>query len=110
MYTELSKLDRAGVNEQLVKAVKAIQNALPGYQVNAAALPLGAHPRDTGWAVSGSFEGTQYHNRALLEVSGGGAYSPSNRRADLLHLPRSQVTNMAWDFYTAFLDYYAQHP
>ena len=45
----------------------------------------------------------------MLEASGGGAYAPGHVKANLLSLPRIQATNMEWDFYKAFLDYYDRH-
>lgn len=94
-HANLKKYKEATVRKQLALAVKAVQAAVPGYEVNALALPFGAYPKEVSWAVEGSHENTRYRNRAILMVAGGPARSPFDPLCDPLRLPRIQVSGRA---------------
>lgn len=94
-HANLKKYKEATVKKQLALAVKAVQAAVPGYEVNALALPFGAYPKEVSWAVEGVHENTRYRNRAILMVAGGPARSPFDPLCDPLRLPRIQVAGKA---------------
>jgi hypothetical protein len=106
-HANLGKYGALTVKKQLALAVQAIQRFAPGYHIRALALPFGVYPKDPSLAVEGSYEGTSYHNDAILRVSGGPAPSPYSRHCDLLHLPRIQVTGGALK---SWLDHFSTHP
>jgi peptidoglycan/xylan/chitin deacetylase (PgdA/CDA1 family) len=89
-HAELSKYPEAVVRRQLAMSQREIERAVPGYRLHTLALPLGAHPKDTAWAISGSSEGVSYQNEAILEVAGPAARSPYDRLFDPYKLPRVQ--------------------
>lgn len=106
-HADLAKYGAAVVQEQLARAVEAIQKMVPGYRMRALALPLGDYPKDPQLAVAGSYRGISYHNEAILMVSGPAALSPFSIRRDLIHLPRIQVTGKELQRRIA---YYGTHP
>jgi len=101
---------QAQVEEQLGRAVQAIDAFVPGYNVRTLALPLGEWPKNPAWAIDGSYQGTAYHNDAILEDTGGPAPAPNSVHYNPFKLPRIQATNMALDFYKVYVDYLDQHP
>ncbi len=106
-HANLGKYDALTVRKQLALAVQAIQRFVPGYHIRALSLPFGVFPKDFNLAAEGSYQGTSYHNEAILLVSGGPAPSPFSRQCDLLHLPRIQVTGNALK---SLLDRFAKQP
>ena len=78
------------VRNQIATAQEWIQRSVPGYRLRTLALPMGAYPREVGWAVSGSANGATYRNDAILMVAGGAAPSPYAKSFDAQHLPRIQ--------------------
>ncbi len=106
-HADLAKYSPAVVQEQLARAVEAIQKMVPGYRMRALALPLGDYPKDPRLAVEGSYRGISYHNEAILMVSGPPAPSPFSIKRDLVHLPRIQVTGKELQRRIA---YFAAHP
>jgi hypothetical protein len=106
-HANLKKYEAGTVRKQLALAVQSIQSAVPGYSVQALALPFGMYPKDLSWAVEGSYGNTSYHNRVILQVSGGPALSPFNSQWDPLHLPRIQATGNNLE---RLIHYYEKHP
>jgi hypothetical protein len=106
-HANLKKYEAGTVRKQLALAVQAIQSAVPGYDVQALALPFGVYPKDLTWAVAGSYGNASYHNLAILKVAGGPARSPFNSQWDPLHLPRIQVTGKSL---VSLIHYYEKHP
>lgn len=106
-HANLGKYDALTVKKQLALAVQAIQKSVPGYRIRALSLPFGVFPKDPALAVESSFQGFSYHNEAILLVSGGPVPSPYDKRCDLLHLTRIQVTREALK---SWLDRFARQP
>ncbi len=94
-HANLGKYDALTVKKQLALAVQAIQRFVPGYHIRSLSLPFGVFPKDASLATEGSYAGVSYHNEAIMLVSGPPAFSPFNRKCDLLHLPRIQVVGNA---------------
>jgi hypothetical protein len=106
-HANLKKYEAETVRKQLALAVRAIDTAVPGYDVQALALPFGVYPRELSWAVEGSYGNISYHNAAILKVAGGPARSPFNVQWDPLHLPRIQVAGKSLE---QLIHYYEKHP
>jgi peptidoglycan/xylan/chitin deacetylase (PgdA/CDA1 family) len=106
-HQRLDEVDDQGAQKQLALAVKEIQQAVPGYQVRTLALPLGIWPDNRALAFDGSFEGTSYHNDAVLLVGSDPAPSPFSGEFDPHALPRVQVFGNNLD---RWLTYLAAHP
>jgi hypothetical protein len=106
-HANLKKYAEETVRKQLALAVRAIRSAVPGYDVQALALPFGLYPKDISWAVEGSYGNVSYHNAAILEVAGGPARSPFTIQWDPLHLPRIQVAGRSLE---QLVHYYEKHP
>jgi|WetSurMetagenome_2_1015567.scaffolds.fasta_scaffold30245_3 hypothetical protein len=106
-HANLKKYDSETVRKQLAKAVEAIQEAVPGYNVHTLSLPFGVYPKHPDLAVSGSYGNTSYHNDGILEVSGGSDPSPFSLKLDPLHLTRTQVTGKSLE---RLIRYFEKHP
>ncbi len=106
-HANLKKYKEETVRKQLALAVQAIQSAVPGYDVQALALPFGLYPKDLRLAVEGSYGNTAYRNKGILQVSGGPARSPFNSQWDPLRLPRIQVAGKSLE---RLIQYYEKHP
>jgi hypothetical protein len=79
------------VRAQLAQAQEWVERLVPGYRLRTLALPMGAYPRDLGWAVAGRVNGSSYRHEAILMVAGGAAPSPHARAWDPYRLPRIQA-------------------
>ncbi len=90
-HANLAQYPEETVRRQLALAQQAIQRYVPGYWLRTLALPMGAYPREIGWAVRGSADGSSYEHDAILRVAGGPAPSPFSKRFDPLRLPRIQA-------------------
>jgi len=90
-HANLAQYPEETVRRQLALAQQAIQRYVPGYRLRTLALPMGAYPREIGWAVRGSADGSSYEHDAILRVAGGPAPSPFSKRFDPLRLPRIQA-------------------
>jgi peptidoglycan/xylan/chitin deacetylase (PgdA/CDA1 family) len=97
-HAKLNTYSDALVQEQIGRALMAIDSAVAAYPVRTFALPLGLWPRNAALARRGSWRDAKsgktvtYQHDAVLEVSGnGGARSPYDPRFDAGHLPRWQV-------------------
>src|SRR5205823_5594270 len=65
------------------------------------------HPKDVGWALSGSSKGIAYRHDAILQVAGGPAPSPFARAFDPVRLPRIQAIESELRHW---LGYFEHHP
>ena len=101
---------KAEVDEQLGKAVEAIQEALPDYKVRAFSLPLGMYPADPTWAYEGTYESTSYKNEIVLMATGGSTVPSNHKEFDRYNVPRIQATNMELDFESAYIGYFDENP
>ena len=95
-HENLSNLSPAGVEEALGKFVKRTQDYVPGYEVRSLALPYGAKPDPEELAVRGSYEGTEYHHEAVLEVGWYPGPSPFSKDFGTF-LPRVRASEMKTD-------------
>ena len=103
-HANLGKYDERVVRQQLAEAQVWIQRHVPGYQPRTLALPHGVYPRDVGWALSGSVNGTTYRHDAILMVAGGAAPSPFDRRFDPVRVPRIQAVERDLAYWLAYFD------
>ncbi len=96
-HANLGKLSDAAVQEQIARSVLAVDSAVPGYRVRTFALPLGIAPRNRALARAGQWRDPKsgrvvpYAFDAVLEVSGGPAWSRGAPGFDPGRLPRVQV-------------------
>ena len=90
-HANLGKYDEATVRAQVSQAQQWIQRHVPDYRIRTLALPHGVYPRDLGWILRGTANGTTYRHDAILMVAGGAAPSPFGRGFDPLRLPRIQA-------------------
>ena len=102
-HATLSKMDSKGVRRQLALAVKAIQEAVPGYSPAALSLPMGIYPQDKDLLLNGSYEGTVYRHLGVLMVAGG----PAKPDFDPLRIPRIQATESELNYW---IRYFEKHP
>ncbi|MCC7201618.1 MAG: polysaccharide deacetylase family protein [Nitrospirae bacterium] len=106
-HATLSKQSPEGVRRQLALAVKAIQEAVPGYQVKSLSLPMGIYPKDTGTLLNGSYEGVSYQHKGVMMVTGGPAVPPSDKSYNPLRIPRIQAIESELNYW---LRYFDKHP
>lgn len=106
-HANLGRADAATIRYQLASALRAIQEAVPGYRVRTLALPFGAYPSDLAPATLGEAHGIAYRHEAILMVAGGPAPSPFAAAFDPFHLPRIQATSAGL---ARWLDHFARHP
>ena len=103
-HANLAKYDETTVRKQLLEAQEWVQRHLPGYRFRTLALPMGAYPKELGWAVSGGLNGSTYRHDAVLMVAGGAALSPHARGLDPYHLPRIQATEAELGYWISYFD------
>jgi len=103
-HKKLSTLSQEEVAAELGKMVKMVQEVVPGYELDSLALPHGINPKDVNWAVSGEYEGTKYHNKAILLVGSGPIKSPVVKGYDPTGLPRIQVFQEEFDKWLNYFD------
>ncbi|MCL5263590.1 MAG: polysaccharide deacetylase family protein [Chloroflexi bacterium] len=106
-HANLRQIGEKDIPRQIALANKAIQQAVPGYQVNTFNPPSGVYPKNVSLLVDGTFEGTSYHHRAILEVGAGPMTAPNHRKTDFLHMPRIQAIQTELDLW---FRYFKQHP
>jgi hypothetical protein len=90
-HADLTKYGEATVRQQIAFAQRDVEKAVPGYKLRTLALPHGDYPHDLAWAISGSVNGVEYKNDAILKVAGPPAISPFDQTFDPYHLPRIQA-------------------
>jgi peptidoglycan/xylan/chitin deacetylase (PgdA/CDA1 family) len=103
-HANLAKYDEPTVRKQLFEAQEWVQKHLPGYRFRTLALPMGAYPKELGWAISGGLNGSAYRHDAILMVAGGAALSPHSRGLDPYHLPRIQATEAELGYWISHFD------
>ncbi len=103
-HANLAKYDEPTVRKQLLEAQDWVQKHLPGYRFRTLALPMGAYPKELGWAISGGLNGGTYRHDAILMVAGGAALSPHARGLDPYHLPRIQATEAELGYWISYFD------
>lgn len=90
-HQNLAKAEPAEIVKQLALAQRVVDELVPGYHFGSLSLPFGAWPRRKNLAVTGTYEGSTYRNRAILLVGAGPAPSPNDRSFNPLALPRIQA-------------------
>jgi peptidoglycan/xylan/chitin deacetylase (PgdA/CDA1 family) len=96
-HATLSQYDDAGVQEQIARALMAIDSAVPGYRVRTFALPLGKWPKNRALTTAGAWTDPksgrtiQYRHDAVLLVAGVTSHSPFDSAFNALSLGRQQV-------------------
>lgn len=113
-HEDLGSLTAEGVQKALAMNVKLTQEYMPEYDVFALALPYGIAPKDEKfkYAISGEYEGTKYHNRAILRVGSNPAPAPNHVKFDPARLPRIRASEINMGG-TGIYDYIAsfdKHP
>ena len=103
-HANLAKYDETTVRKQLLEAQEWVQKHLPGHRFRSLALPMGAYPKELGWAISGGLNGSAYRHDAILMVAGGAALSPHARGLDPYHLPRIQATEAELGYWISHFD------
>jgi peptidoglycan/xylan/chitin deacetylase (PgdA/CDA1 family) len=103
-HANLAKYDETTVRKQLLEAQEWVQKHLPGHRFRTLALPMGAYPKELGWAISGGLNGSTYRHDAILMVAGGAALSPHARGLDPYHLPRIQATEAELGYWISHFD------
>ena len=103
-HANLAKYDETTVRKQLLEAQEWVQKHLPGLRFRTLALPMGAYPKELGWAISGGVNGSTYRHDAILMVAGGAALSPHARGLDPYHLPRIQATEAELGYWISHFD------
>jgi len=106
-HANLSHYGEETVRKQLAEAQERIARYVPGYRLRTLALPMGAYPREIGWAVRGSVNGIAYQHDAILQVAGGAAPSRFSKSFDALRLPRIQAVESEISYW---LGYFDKHP
>ncbi|NLN40590.1 MAG: polysaccharide deacetylase family protein, partial [Clostridiales bacterium] len=107
--------DAQFIQEALGKNVKATQAILPGYEVDSLALPYGASPKDEelyNYVIEGSFEGTQYHNKAILLVGSNPARPSYHVDTNMARIPRIRASEIETENTGLYdwLEYFDKHP
>lgn len=97
------------VQRQIVLSIEAIQEFVPGYEVDTLGVPFGEYPADINLLKSGSYEGETYELEAAVEVTGGATYPPGHPQFDPYRIPRIQAETMKEDI-GYYFDYFEQNP
>ncbi len=95
-HPSLGKIALEEVDKQLAMNVTSTKSYVPNYVVESLALPFGEAPKGDNYkhVVSGSYEGTEYLNKAVLKVGSNPALSPNNKDFDPLKLPRVRASEL----------------
>jgi len=113
-HPSLGKITLEEVNKQLGMNVKSTKGYLPNFVVESLALPFGEAPKGDSYnhVVSGSYEGVEYLNKAVLKVGSNPALSPTNKDFDPLKLPRVRASelNTAGTGIYDWLSYFEKNP
>ena len=103
-HANLGKYPEKVVRTQVAQAEDWIHKYVPAYRLRTLALPHGVYPRDLGWVLRGSVNGTSYQYDAVLMVSGGLAPSPFAAKFDPMRLPRIQGLERELAYWLAYFD------
>ncbi|MCL4459415.1 MAG: polysaccharide deacetylase family protein [Chloroflexi bacterium] len=103
-HQPLGQVSDQEVQKQLALAVKATQEAVPGYQVLSLALPLGEYPKNKNLAIHGSYKGVEYNHKAIVLVGAEPAPAPNRKDYAPYALPRVQAIQSELDHWLSYLD------
>jgi len=87
-HANLRKVGPIKAQAEIAADLRAINAALPGYDVTTFALPFGVHPQPDSLAWTGSAGGTAYHFDGVMEVGSNPAHSPYSAAFDGTRIPR----------------------
>ena len=96
-HLPLNGLSDDDVQRQLVTGADLIQRAMPGYDIETMALPLGAMPKRDKLAVRGAWRGKRYGPYAVLLVGANPCASPFSRAFDPRAVPRIRTSHAGWN-------------
>lgn len=112
-HSSLSKLDGNGIEKELGLNVRHTQDHLQGYDVDTLALPYGSVSKEyAGYLLKGSYEGTPYHNKAVLLVGANPSKSPYDAEFNDLKVPRIRASEMDVEGLGIYdwIAYFDKHP
>jgi hypothetical protein len=93
-HANLGGLDAAGVQGEIVRGERMINDAVPEAKVFTLALPYGIYPRERELALRGKWDGQAYSYDGVFTVAGEPAPSPFSIRYDPLSIPR--IESQPW--------------
>ncbi len=111
-HPQLSKLTKEQIEKEMAKVVKIVKEARPDYVVNSLARPFGISSKNFKEAMyKGSFEGTNYENKATFAVGSNPSTGIYNTDFNLLNVARVRAgkgnQELDSDFWFAFFE---KHP
>ncbi|HKI92078.1 MAG TPA: putative glycoside hydrolase, partial [Gaiellaceae bacterium] len=95
-HLPLATLSDRDVQRELVRGLRVITSAVPGYRVQTMALPLGSVPKRRMLALRGRWGGTSYRLRGVMLVGAGPAPSPYSASFDPAAIPRIRSSHLPW--------------
>lgn len=96
-HVDYKKVDSKRIQKELGSIVKLVKTYLPDYDVNTHALPFGSRPKNKElykYLESGSYEGTDYKNIAILEVGWDPYKSPYHVNFNPLAIHRVRASDL----------------
>lgn len=113
-HENLGKVSISDVQKSLALNALKTNEILNNFTVQSLALPYGAAPKgeEYKYVVSGEYNGTSYHHKAVLKVGSNPAFSPNHIKFDSSRLPRvraSEIMVMGTGLYD-YLEYFEKNP
>jgi peptidoglycan/xylan/chitin deacetylase (PgdA/CDA1 family) len=96
-HANLGVLDAAGVQREIVRGERMINDAVPEEKVFTLALPYGVYPRKRELALRGSWDGQAYSYDGVFTVGSEPAPSPFSIKFDPLSIPRIESQPLRGD-------------
>lgn len=101
------------MERQMGALVKEIQRYLPDYEIDSLALPFGGVPPEEmfPYAVKGSYQGTDYHNKGILLVGSNPSQSPFHKDFNPMRIPRIRGEDpMQYGYIYYWMDFFDRNP
>ncbi len=95
-HAVLSKLDAEGIQKEVGKVEKYVQDHLPNYKMRSISYPEGVRPKEDfrQFALKGTYEGTTYNYEVgLREGQSDASAAPNHVRFDPTNIPRVRGSN-----------------
>ncbi len=113
-HENLGKVSIDEVQKSLALHVLQTNEILSGYNAEFLALPYGSAPKgeDYKYVISGEYNGTSYHHKAVLKVGSNPALAPNHIKFDSARLPRvraSEILVKGTGLYD-YLEYFEKNP
>lgn len=99
-HIDFTQASAEKMQEELGKLKRLIDNYVKEYEVNTLALPFGSKPKEQElrkYLIEGTFEGTNYHNVAILEVGWDPYLSPFHKNFDFSRIRRVRASETKVD-------------